>query len=176
MSNERILSGGRAMRVICDATMVALPLSITVGLIAWPEAVRALAGPAGLRVAEGVTPFQTWVAVAAGLVPLAVMLWTIWQMRQLFALFARGAVLTPMVAARIRRIGQGFLALALLPLVVIPVQSVLLSWANPEGERSLSVIVNSNMLGFAVASALLILIGWAMGQAAEVAEENRAFV
>ena len=70
----------------------------------------------------------------------------------------------------------GFLALAIVPFVLIPVQSVLLSWANPAGQRSLTVSLSTAMLGFALAAGLLIVIGWAMRDASDVAAENRAFV
>lgn len=115
-------------------------------------------------------------SVVAGIVPVLVWLWTLDQMRRLFACYKVGAVLTDQSARFIQRIGLGFMAVALVQIVMIPVQSLILTFANPAGERSISVGLNSDMLGFLIAAGLMTVIGWAMGEAAAAAQENQAFV
>lgn len=176
MSDAHIVKWARVMRLACDLALFVVPALVIAELARIGGDPAGYLVPGSLSVSDDVTQTQRWLALSAGLVPLAILMWTILQMRRLFALFAQGSVLTRTVAGQIRRIGQGFLVLALAPFVVIPVQSVLLSWANPVGERSISVSFSSNMLGFAVVSGLLILIGWAMAQAADVAAENESFV
>lgn len=176
METSKICKGSLVMRGICDAALVGLPLGVAATFVVLPRADHMMAVPSGLSVSPDITLLQNAGAIVVGLIPLVILMWTIWTMRCLFGLFASGAVLTPSAAQRIRRIGWGFLALALAPLVIIPAQSVLLTWANPVGQRMVSVSLSSDMLGFAVVSGLLILIGWAMAQAAEVAAENESFI
>ncbi|MEY1554162.1 hypothetical protein AB3Y40_00875 [Yoonia sp. R2331] len=176
MTNESIPRLAAVLAWLCLAAMVVLPVGIALALILMPVTAELLATTSGLPVAPEVSTAQLWASVAVGLLPVAVLIWTFRQMQLLFAAFAKGAALTAGSAARIRRIGQGFLVLALVPLVVQPAQSVLLSWNAAPGARQVSIGLSSDMLGFAFVSGLLVLIGWAMGQAAHAAEENRAFV
>ena len=115
-------------------------------------------------------------ALVVSLVPLLLFLWTLDRMRRLFESYAVGAILTARAAEQIVDIGKGFFALALAPLVVKPVVSVLNSLGNAPGERELVISLHSDTLFFALVSGLLIVIGWAMRQAAEIAEDNRAIV
>ena len=117
-----------------------------------------------------------WLSMLAGLLSLAVWVWPLDQMRRLFGCYKSGAVLTDQSAGFIQRIGVGFMGVALIEMILIPVQSVILTWANPAGERAISVGLNSDMLGFLIAAGLMTVIGWAMREAASAAAENKAFV
>ena len=97
-------------------------------------------------------------------------------MRKLFGAYVKGHVLTEASARLIQRIGQGFLALAIVPFVLRPVQSVLMTLANPPGERSITIGLDSDMIFFALSGGLIVVIGWAMREAADVAAENKSFV
>ncbi len=176
MTRAKIVKWARLMRGVADVVLVAVPLVLIATMVFLPAQLAMFQGPPGLQVSPDATRTHVALAQAVGMVPLAIAMWTLWQMRRLFALYANGVVLTLQAARQIRRVGQGFLILALLPLIVIPAQSVLLSWANPEGQRSLSVTLDDNMLVSIIVSGFLILIGWAMAQAADVAAENESFV
>jgi len=157
--------------------MVVLPVGVVVSLIIAPVDVQtAQARIATVAVSQNATQAQLWIAVVLQCLPVVVLLWTLNQMRLLFVSYRRKDVLTDACARLVQRIGFGFLGLAIVPFALIPVQSVLLSWANPAGQRSLTVGFTTDMLGFALAAGLLIVIGWAMRDASDVAAENRAFV
>jgi hypothetical protein len=115
-------------------------------------------------------------SVIVGLFPMAVWVWTLDQMRRLFGCYKAGAVLTDQSAVYIQRIGMGFMGVALIEMILVPIQSVILTWANPAGERAVSVGLHSDMLGFLIAAGLMTVIGWAMREAARAAAENEAFV
>jgi len=53
---------------------------------------------------------------------------------------------------------------------------LLLTAANPPGERQLSIAFSSTELSLVLAGGLLLLIGQALGAGASAADENRAFV
>ncbi|GHC27144.1 hypothetical protein IQ03_02808 [Gemmobacter caeni] len=114
--------------------------------------------------------------LALGLLALVPMLAALWHMRGLFALYAASEVLTPMAARRIRAIGVALALLAVAQTVLPGLQLLLLTADNPPGARIVSIALTSEMLWLALAGGLLVTIGWAMTEAARVAEENRGFV
>ena len=130
----------------------------------------------GRAVAPGIAAPHLWLALALSGLLLAALLWTLDQMRRLFDGFRAGEVLTPAAAARISAIGRGLALLAVLTVVVGAAQSVLLSLAAPPGQRQLAIGISQSEIGFLLAGGLMTLIGWAMGEAAALAEENRGFV
>jgi hypothetical protein len=115
-------------------------------------------------------------AGAAGLLPPAAMVYTLAQMRVLFARYAEGEILTPPCADRIRRIGKGLLALAALGLLTRTLQVLILSLGNPEGAHVLAIGIDGTALGFLLSGAFVVVVGRVMHEAVQVAEENRAFV
>ena len=174
---DRVSSLAKWLHIATLFYMVVLPIGIMVSLVLSPVDVEtAQARIVSVAVSQDATQVQLWTAVLLQFLPVAVLLWTLNQMRLLFLSYQRKDVLTDQCARLMQRIGFGFLALAIVPFVLIPVQSVLLSWANPAGQRSLTVSLSTDMLGFALAAGLLIVIGWAMRDASDVAAENRAFV
>jgi len=48
--------------------------------------------------------------------------------------------------------------------------------ANPVGQRQLSVGVSHTEIWFVLTGGLLMVVGWALVEAARQADENRAFV
>ena len=129
-----------------------------------------------LQIADQITEIQMFASLAVGLVPMLIWVWTLNQMRHLFGGYKVGDVLTDKSAQLIQRIGSGFLGLAVVQVVLVPIQSVLLTWSNPAGERALSVGIHSDTLGFFIAAGLMTVIGWAMRDASDAAAENRAFI
>lgn len=160
--------------IVC---MAATPIIVVAFLILTPinpTNVQAMVG--SITVSPAATPWQLWTAVALDGFKVAVLFWTFNEMRKLFASYLKGQALTRASAHLIERIGRGLLGLAVLPFVLLPIKSVLLSMANPQGERMLSVGVSSTSVGFALTAGLLIVIGWAMREAVAAVDENKAFV
>ena len=165
----------RHLRVATIAALVALPVGALAMLLSDAPGFTALA--ASLSVPpEALAPRLAPLVLALAFAPTLVLLWVLDRMRQLFGAFAGGAVLTSQAARFIRQIGQGFLVLAILPLLTRPALTVLLTAGAEPGQRVLALGVDSRMAAFALLAGLLVVIGWAMGQAAEAAAENRAFV
>ncbi|MCF2871684.1 hypothetical protein L0664_11460 [Octadecabacter sp. G9-8] len=121
-------------------------------------------------------PVMTWIGLFVGLIP-AVFLWlAVNAMRRLFALYQKGDPLAPQAGPLIKSIGSNLFISALAAIAVVPVQSGLMSLANPVGERQISVSLNSSTLGFVLVSGLLLLIGWSMSEATRLAAENKEFI
>ncbi|GLQ36371.1 hypothetical protein GCM10007939_26550 [Amylibacter marinus] len=122
---------------------------------------------------------QTWqmiLSMSLGFLSILMWIWLLNNMRQLFQRFSHGEILTKQSANHIQRIGLGFLLIGLWEMLLPPLQSMLLTLSNDAGQRSISVTLNSDMLGLLLAAGLMTLIGWAMGEASDIAAENKAFV
>lgn len=165
------------LRGFTIAAMVVLPVTIIGGLLATPLLTVALDTVAGnVVVSPDITRAQLITVVALNLISPVILFLTLNEMRQLFGAYAEGQVLTESSARLIQRIGQGFVALAVVPFFVKPVQSVLLTLANPSGERSFAIGIESDMIFFALSGGLIVVIGWAMREASDVAAENKSFI
>ncbi len=174
---NRVSKWAAVLRGITIAAMVVLPITIIGGLFNTPLVPQALNGALeGVAVSPDATRGQLIAVVALNLISPLILLLTLNEMRKLFGAYIAGQVLTESSARLIQRIGQGFLALAIVPFILRPIQSVLLTLANPPGERSLAVGLDSDMIFFALSGGLIMVIGWAMREASDVASENRSFV
>lgn len=156
------------------AVMVVLPVGLGVALVTTPLTPEHWY--IDLPVSPDATRTQLATALILGLIAPLILLLTLNEMRKLFAAYRQGEVLTDHCARLIQRIGQGFLTLAIVSFVVYPIQSVLLSFANPPGDRSLMIGLDNEMVFFALSGGLMIVIGWAMREASDVAAENRSFI
>lgn len=114
--------------------------------------------------------------VAVGFLPVLALLWVLDSLRQLFARYRDGEVLTGGSADLILRAGKGLLWLAGLSIAVQPLSTALLTWQAPPGERSISVGISQAEVGFVFVAGLLTLIGYAMREAARQADENKGFI
>jgi len=116
------------------------------------------------------------VALFVALIGLGLIMAALYDLRGLLRLYRRGAALSHAAARRIGRIGAWLLMLAVHGLLAYPILSVLLTMGAPVGERQLVVSVSQAQIGFLLAGGIMTLIGWAMRDAAALAEENRGFV
>lgn len=158
-------------------SLVVIPIAIVGVLFTTPITPDTLAQKLeNIAVSLSATSLQVYVAVGLNPIPPIILLFTFNKMRQLFESYRQGQILTDQSALSVQRIGQGFLSLAVAPFLLQPILSVVLSFANPSGERSVSISLSSEMFFFAAAGGLIIIIGWAMREAYYMASENRAFV
>ena len=164
----------RILRWLTVTGMVLLPLAIIIAVATGPLTPHTI--NVDFAVSPDATATQILVAVILGMVNPLILLLTLNEMRKLFGAYGKGEILTDHCARLIQRIGQGFVALAIATFVLRPIQMVLLTMANPPGERSVAIGLNSEMIFFALSGGLIIVIGWAMREASAAAAENRAFV
>ena len=172
MSDQRLEPLARVLGAATLAAMIMLPGAFLLAAFLAP----ATLSPIGLPVAPGVSAAEWWGAVLIGLIPGTAMLWTFHVLRGLFRAYAAGEVLSAANAARIGLIGRGILLVAASSLLIRPIQSVLLTLSNPEGQRQVTITVSSNDLALLLAGGVFIAIGFAMREAARADAENKAFV
>lgn len=116
------------------------------------------------------------ISFALNALVMGLLIWACWQAHQLFHAFASGQILVSATGVRLFRIGLAFA-------LVLPAQTIssslvmlLLTWGNPEGQRILGASVDAAHLSMALAGVLVMAVGWAMAEAARIAEDNAQII
>ncbi|WP_213546514.1 DUF2975 domain-containing protein [Vannielia litorea] len=155
--------------------MAILAVALVAG-IAFSDLPEEMRRAAGIAPERALAPLHRAGVAALGALPALAMLYLLREMARLFGRYAAGETLTEACARHILRIGAGLLVAVALELVTRPLQIMLASLANPPGERVLTISLEGADLGQVLAGGLMVVIGWAMREAAVVAEENRGFI
>ncbi|MCB6179348.1 hypothetical protein LHP98_14585 [Rhodobacter sp. Har01] len=159
------------------ALILGLPVLLAVWLVrGWRDPAGVVLAFPEVTLAVPPTPGAALLTGAIGAVALGPVLLALAQMRALFALYRRAEILTSAAAGHILRSGRWLLVLAAVQVAVRPLQTIALTLGNPPGQRQVAVSLTGEMLWLALAGGLLVVIGWAMQEAARAAEENRGFV
>lgn len=123
-----------------------------------------------------VTPMVQLAGIALSAPPLALLVYLLLQARAVFRGFAGGLRFTDLVALRVARIGWILIAKGLLMPFWRAGASVLLTIANPAGQRMVALGFSMDDILWAIVGTLLVAIGWTLAEAARIAEENASFV
>ncbi|MEO1308424.1 MAG: DUF2975 domain-containing protein [Pseudomonadota bacterium] len=118
------------------------------------------------------------VAAYCGTVVLAFAIFALplWHLYRLLNRYSEGAFINAETAGILRQIGLGLLLVAAYSFLSHTMQVLILTAENAPGQRSLSISIDQSMVGLLLAGGAVVLVGWIMGQAAEIADENRSFV
>ena len=169
MGNSRLSNLARILHLVSVLALFALPAIF--GLVLYWVAIDPSLFPLPDDAAD--KPYFG-ASVMVGLLPLALLMWPLNQLRKLFASYRDGEILTEGSARLILAAGKGLAWVALLGIAVQPVQSALASYDGDGGQVAISI--GTAEVGFLFVAGLLTLVGWAMAEAARQAEENRSFV
>lgn len=141
-----------------------------------------LAGDAEIAAAAGLASTGANYDVAAriagaalSVLPVLALSWGLWRLAATLKSFSLGRPFTPDAARGLRDFGYGVLACAVLKPIAGAALSVLVSSVGP-GPRALAISVSSDTLLMLLLGAVMALVGWALGEAAAIAEENAQFV
>ena len=148
LQKEFLMSRIRLTRVLFIATWIALALLpaglgwflITGGL----SRETLLAQVPDVAVSPELSNEMILFAAAPGLLSIGLAMFVLWQMQALFRTIDRGDALSYHAAFRVKRIGLGMLVLAVAGPVLRPFQILILTSANPPGERVLAIGFSSS--------------------------------
>lgn len=135
--------------------------------------IAAAAGLGGASASYGV-PVRIGGAILAVL-PVLALGWGLWRLAGTLKCFSLGRPFSPAAARGLRDFGYGVVACAVLKPVVGAALSVLVSSVGP-GPRALALSLSSDTLLMLLIGAVMALVGWALGEATAIAEENAQFV
>lgn len=112
-------------------------------------------------------------AALLSVLPVLALSWGLWRLAATLRLFGLGQPFAPAAANGLRDFGWGVLACALLKPIAGTALSVLLTW---NGTKSLAISLSSDTLLLLLLGGVMTLMGWALSEAAALAEENAQFV
>lgn len=174
MARIRYLS--RLMARGCSATSVLLIVAMP---IYWAEIpTRTLLGQAGAQntpVAE-IDILTRTLALGISMIPLGVLVYGLLNARRCFAAFAAGRIFCREPIAQLKTFSVAVAASALLTPFANAALSIVLSWNNPPGSRTLSVGIGSDTLIALVFAGMVAIVAWVMAEAIEISDENKQFV
>ena len=157
---------------------------VLIALVAVLTVIQALMGPNQLI--EGFQPEFVFpentplskiiISIVMMMAMVGAILYTLWQMRKLFARYAKGESLTTGCAEAIRKTGIGLVWIVILDTFMMPVQSYVISSIISPEDVSVEVDISAASIGLLLAGGLIVLVGWVMREAVDVAEENARFV
>lgn len=108
----------------------------------------------------------------------AILSWGLWNARTCFLEFSRGVYFSVAIMAGLRRLAASLVWWILSPLLTTPISSLIVSAANPPGERLFSIGVGMTSQGTMVIilAGILWIIAAVIERARGMAEENASFV
>lgn len=176
-SQARIVKLSNWLYWLVNATLAALPFAlIWVFSQAWarPEWVSTLF--ADLPPETILDPSKSVAVTVIGCIMFLPLLLAILQMRGLFDRYRHHEILTNACARHISRIGQWLMVTSVLALLLPTLQMLALTYDNPPGTRMLTIGISSNTVAVFLIAGLLTVIGWALSDAAQIADENASFI
>jgi hypothetical protein len=121
-------------------------------------------------------PLHIAAAAAITAVPVGVLLYGLWQARQLFAEFADGFLFLPSSAQRLRDFAVAILLQAVLQPIATTAMVLVFTLDNPPGGKQLKIAITSNDYLALIIGGMLLAIAWVMVEASRIADEHASFV
>ena len=177
MPVKNVIRVAALLRLFTTLCLIGLPLVLLVGLAKGSFGAEAIvAAHPGLP--AGTAPDEAAVVLYIGIevILLCALGYVLWQVRALFGGYACGDILTVESAGHITRAARGLLTLAALGVLTQPLQVLILTLGNAPGQRQISLALSDAEIGTVLAGGVLWVVGWALAEAARIAEENREFV
>lgn len=170
----------KKVSALMHSTVTAIMAVLVIAFV-WMAFDGAMLARAAVALTGGATQFPLagaarWGFWALLALPLLLFLAGLWQVRRLFESYARGQIFTLAAARTIRRAGVIALAIVPVQILVNTLSVLLLTAANPPGQRQLAIGVSSTELAVVVIGMTLIVMGWVMGEAVRISDENSQFV
>lgn len=122
------------------------------------------------------TPSASAVVLALTGVQLAILLAALYCLWRMFDVFAADEPLSPRAAVWMRRAGGAFLFSVASGLLIRTGVIAALTMANPPGQRMIAISVGSPDLLAVLMAGVLLMVGHILTTAAEIQDDNRAFV
>lgn len=168
----------RVARLSASTRLAALALAFALPVLT--AAYWGLTSGTEIAMAAGLGPRSVELDVATrvgaaflSVLPVLALSWGLYRLAATLKLFAAGQPFAPAAARGLRDFGTGVFACAVLKPIAGAALSVLVTWSGP---KALAVGISSDTLLLLLLGAVMTLLGWALGEAAALAEENAQFV
>ena len=169
------IAGGLRLATVFGAVMTQC---IVVWVWVSPERVAALVAPQlGLgSVALALDGWSRGLGFATSMVPMAALLYALYQVYRLCDGLRRGAVVWQSSALHLQRVGWAMLAISGLRPLTNTLLSIILTAANAPGERHVVLAFSMDDYMIAVVGGLVLILGHVMSEAGLIAHENQQII
>ncbi|MBP6013731.1 MAG: DUF2975 domain-containing protein [Alphaproteobacteria bacterium] len=179
--NERLTRLARMSAWLAHASKIAAVIFLIVNVFMWlvsgvvVDAARSQSSlPAPMKIT--MTTEATMLALAVSTAYVALLAVALWSIAKLFTEFSKGAIFVPETGVYLRRAGLYLLVFAALAPVFRAMIGVIVTMANPPGERALSISFSSHEVILGLIAALLVMLGHIMAEASDIADDNSRIV
>lgn len=122
------------------------------------------------------TDWRLWLAYALSLIPALGFLAAMWQAQRFFGLLGEGRLFDRAAPRILVRLGWIAIGLAAASIVVRTLVVLVLTSANPPGQRQLAISISSTDVASLVVGLLFLAFALVMQEALILEDENRSFV
>jgi hypothetical protein len=122
------------------------------------------------------SPLARWCGLLVMAIPVVTALLALRYLRRLFCLYEKMEIFSRRCVKCIRRFGWTLLIGQLLYPLYCALMSLVLTSANPPGERAVVISVGLTQLGLMAAAGMILLISWVMEEGKKLQDEQAATV
>ena len=176
-ASDKLTRLSRAMEWVTSVGMVLIVVAMILGffLPSWTRnALLYKLGTTGANLP--LDPPNQFFAAAIMAVPVGVMVWGLWHVRALFRDFAQGRAFSEGASRHLQQFGVSVLIQGALGPVTATALVLVLTLANPPGQRLLVLAISGNDYFALIVGGALFAIAVVMREAARLADENAGFV
>lgn len=177
-NKNRIRSLSTAMMFVCTAVIVAIPAWLIWYWSTFSKQLPIIQAryPDTLFSMENIGAAQLILAAAISLISATVLIFALWHLRQLFAQFRAGNLFHPESTRHLYLFGVGLFLSAIIKPFVGMALSVVLTWGNPAGQRSLILEFGSQEIAQLLIAGTFMIITWVFCEGQRISQENAEFV
>jgi hypothetical protein len=176
--SPRLIRASRIMAALAGVGAV-LYLAMEVLVFVVPgvaDAIGGIAAHASVPIRESVPLVYRLSALAFDLIPTALVVWALIELRRLFLLYAKGEVFSEAALRSLNRVAMLMFVEVVVAFFIQAPVSYLISLANPPGQHQVSLGFGSNDVSFLFMAGVVLVIARVMAEARRVSEENASFV
>lgn len=170
----------RMVRWLSVVTPALVVICLLANLIGWfiPEAAEIIARNITGLMTEPIslTPRALVLGWLISTFQLAVLTVGFWSMAAVFRLFAAGDYLHPNIGKQVQYFGKSLVLFGVLSPLIRTLLGLAITLDNPEGQQMLIISLVTNDMVIVLVGILLMMLGYALKEAAIIAEENRQIV
>ncbi|MBL4784848.1 MAG: DUF2975 domain-containing protein [Cohaesibacteraceae bacterium] len=101
---------------------------------------------------------------------------TLWTLRRVFVEYSKGDLFSIVSFRMITNFGWMVLVLTIAEIVSTTLQSMILTWNLPAGQRQMELDISYDDILSIVIACVFIVIGWILAEAARINAENETFI
>lgn len=176
---QRIARVSRKLRLTCTVLVFGLPAIYALFWIFFNQiyfypAIQPSI-PLPVPVNHHLSALTRFLAFVAGLIPLAVTLYGLQRLRELFMLYESGSIFTERNVSCLRRLGWTLIVWVGSDVVRWSLLGIVLTLGNPPGQRMLVVGLNGGDFIGVFVGIVVLTISWVMDEARKI-EEDQALI